>query len=33
VYLTCESMDWAEESNQRLVLLMLEFEKTFDRIN
>jgi hypothetical protein len=26
-------MDWAEKSTQRLVLLMLDFEKTFDCIN
>jgi hypothetical protein len=33
VYLACESMDSAEKSNQRLVLLMHDFEKTFDCIN
>ncbi len=33
VILARESMGWAEESNQRLVLLMLDFEKTYDKIN
>ncbi len=27
-----ESLDWAVESNQDLVLLLLNFEKAFDRI-
>ncbi len=27
-----EAMGWAEESNQDLVLLLLDFEKAFDRI-
>ncbi len=27
-----EAQDWAEESNQNLVLLLLDFEKAFDRI-
>jgi hypothetical protein len=27
-----EAQDWAEESNQDLVLLFLDFEKAFDRI-
>jgi hypothetical protein len=26
-------MEWVEESDQRLVLLLLDFEKVFDRIN
>jgi hypothetical protein len=26
-------MEWAEESNQRLVLSMVDFEKAFDKIN
>ncbi len=33
MYLTRKSMDWAEESNQRSVFLMFDFEKTFDHIN
>ncbi len=27
-----EALEWAEESDQDLVLLLLDFEKTFDRI-
>jgi len=27
-----EALDWAEESDQNLVLLLLDFEKAFDRI-
>lgn len=26
-------MDWAMESEQKLVLLLLDFEKTFNKIN
>ncbi len=33
VFLVRESMEWAEESNQRLVLSMVDFEKAFDKIN
>jgi len=32
VFMAQESLGWAEESNQDLVLLLLDFEKTFDRI-
>jgi hypothetical protein len=32
MYIAQESLDWAVESNQDLVLLLLDFEKTFDRI-
>jgi hypothetical protein len=32
VFIAQESLGWAEESNQDLVLLLLDFEKTFDRI-
>jgi hypothetical protein len=32
VFITQESLNWAEESNQDLVLLLLDFEKAFDRI-
>jgi hypothetical protein len=31
-FLAQEAEDWAEESNQHLVLLLLDFEKAFDRI-
>jgi len=31
-FLAQEAQDWAEKSNQDLVLLLLDFEKTFDRI-
>jgi hypothetical protein len=31
-FLAQEAQDWAEESNQDLVLLLLDFEKAFDRI-
>ncbi len=32
VFMAQESLGWAEESNQDLVLLLLDFEKAFDRI-
>jgi hypothetical protein len=32
VFMAQEAMGWAEESNQDLVLLLLDFEKAFDRI-
>ncbi len=32
VFIAQESMSWAKESNQDLVLLLLDFEKTFNRI-
>ncbi len=32
IFLAQEAHDWAEESNQNLVLLLLDFEKAFDRI-
>jgi hypothetical protein len=32
VFIAQESLGWAEESNQDLVLLLLDFEKAFDRI-
>jgi hypothetical protein len=31
-FLAQEAQEWAEESNQDLVLLLLDFEKAFDRI-
>ncbi len=31
-FLAQEALDWAEESDQDLVLLLLDFEKAFDRI-
>lgn len=31
-FMAQESLDWAVESNQDLVLLLLDFEKAFDRI-
>jgi hypothetical protein len=31
-FLAQEAQNWAEESNQNLVLLLLDFEKAFDRI-
>jgi hypothetical protein len=31
-FLAQEAQDWADESNQDLVLLLLDFEKAFDRI-
>jgi hypothetical protein len=33
VFLARESMEWTEENNQRLVFLMFNFEKAFDKIN
>jgi len=32
IFLAQESLEWAVESNQDLLLLLLDFEKTFDRI-
>jgi hypothetical protein len=32
VFMAQEALAWAEESNQDLVLLLLDFEKAFDRI-
>jgi hypothetical protein len=32
VFMAKEALDWVEESDQDLVLLLLDFEKTFDRI-
>jgi hypothetical protein len=32
VFMAQEGFGWAEESNQDLVLLLLDFEKAFDRI-
>jgi hypothetical protein len=32
VFMAQEGLGWAEESNQDLVLLLLDFEKAFDRI-
>jgi len=32
VYLAQETLEWAEEDNQDLVLLLFDFEKAFDRI-
>jgi hypothetical protein len=32
VFMAQEALGWAEESNQDLVLLLLDFEKAFDRI-
>ncbi len=32
VFIAQDSLDWAVESNQELVLLLLDFEKPFDRI-
>jgi hypothetical protein len=32
VFMVQETLGWAEESNQDLVLLLLDFEKTFDKI-
>lgn len=32
IFMAQEGLGWAEESNQDLVLLLLDFEKTFDRI-
>jgi hypothetical protein len=31
-FLAQEALDWVSESNQDLVLLLLDFEKAFDRI-
>jgi len=31
VFIAQDSLDWAVESDQELVLLLLDFEKTFDR--
>jgi hypothetical protein len=33
VFMAQDSLSWAEESNQDLVLLLLDFEKAFDRID
>jgi hypothetical protein len=33
VFLARESMEWAKESNQRIVLLMPDFENAFHKIN
>jgi hypothetical protein len=33
IFLAREFMEWAKESNQRLVLLMPDFEKAFHKIN
>lgn len=33
VFLAMESIDWALESNQDLVILLLDFEKAYDRVN
>jgi len=32
IFIAQEALNWAEESNQDLVLLLLDFEKAFDRI-
>ncbi len=32
VFMAQEVLEWAEEDNQDLVLLLLDFEKAFDRI-
>ncbi len=32
VFIAQEAMGWAEQNNQNLVLLLLDFEKAFDRI-
>jgi len=32
VFMAQEALEWAEEDNQDLVLLLLDFEKAFDRI-
>jgi len=32
VFMAQEALEWAEENNQDLVLLLLDFEKAFDRI-
>ncbi len=33
MFLTFEAMEWAKESNQDLVLLLLDFEKAYDKVN
>lgn len=33
VFLAYEAMEWANESNQDMVLLMIDFEKAYDRVN
>lgn len=33
VFLVYESMEWAKESSQDLILLMVDFEKAYDRVN
>jgi hypothetical protein len=33
VFLALEAMEWANESDQDLVMLLLDFEKTYDKIN
>jgi hypothetical protein len=32
VFMAHEALEWAEENNQDLVLLLLNFKKAFDRI-
>ncbi len=32
VFMAQEALEWAEESDQDLVLLLLDFKKAFDRI-
>jgi hypothetical protein len=32
IFLAQDALDWATESDQYLVLLLLDFEKAFDRI-
>ncbi len=32
VFMVQEALEWAKENNQDLVLLLLDFEKAFDRI-
>lgn len=33
MFLTFEAMEWPKESNQDLVLLLLDFEKAYDKVN
>jgi hypothetical protein len=33
MFLTFEAMEWAKESNQNLILLLLDFEKAYDKVN
>lgn len=33
VFLAYEAMEWAKESHQDLVILMVDFQKAYDRIN